>query len=500
MPKPSAVLLILVASALPGMAANLVAPDDDVLVAVIDTGVEGAHPEFGGYLGQPGVGDPQIVGWWDFAADGNPQPGERWDPAHAVPRDSTGHGTGTASLVAGRTLGRCPGVKLAIAKVADEGGRLTGDIAEAMRWAVATMHADVLSMSFGTIVPEAAMLDAMDERAEEAHRAGALLVASAGNGLGNLGVKYAAELQAPADSPFVLAVGATTQSGGATGTVVASSYANLDPEVVAWGTSVPMASPGGGSTVSTGTSFSAPKVAGYGACLMRAGLRHGQDASPGRVEQLLKWTARDDPLVPYQLEGYGLVHDATYQQALAYAEQGGLPNGPSGLLNPAQDLASQEAKVAWTEAEPALVAADLPGPRAGSVGGPSSFFGAQQSEVWRVHARAGDVLRVRLAYDQPAGAPALQDLDLFLLRPGADADGLLSRNEVLAEAATGPRAGTSVEELAYPATAEGEFALLVFGYLGTEDQPFTLEASAGGAPVEVSFARDVATAGLLETP
>ncbi|MHB8605744.1 MAG: S8 family serine peptidase, partial [Thermoplasmatota archaeon] len=121
-------------------------PDNEVVVAIIDTGADGTHPEFGGYRGEAGVTDPQIVAWYDIGLHGPPAAGVVWDAATPVPYDSCPgfcHGTGTASLVGGATVGAYPGVKLAIAKITDASGGLV-DIAAAIHWATVDVGADVI--------------------------------------------------------------------------------------------------------------------------------------------------------------------------------------------------------------------------------------------------------------------------------------------------------------------------------------------------------------------
>lgn len=485
-------------------AENALPLQDELVVAVLDTGIDALHAEFAGYLGQPGIADPQIIAWWDFGIHRNPGPREVWDPLSPMPHDPHGHGTATASLVGGAMLGTCPGVKLAIAKIGDEQGQLVGDIAAAVRWAVKTAGADVLSMSFGSGVPFPAHLDAVDDALAEARALGVLPVASAGNGLANQGVKSVSDLHTPAGSPHALSVGAATRGGGTVGIAAGGLYTNLDPEVTAWGTDVPSAKPGGGYVPLSGTSFSAPKVAGWAACLMRAAQARGQDAGPDRLELLLKFTARDDPALPYAVEGYGFVDDATVARARPYAEQGGVPWFTShvSLLSTAPDAAGQLLKTAWWDlTEPVLRVQPLPAGTPGAVG-PGPGLLAAQGELYRVPAQALELLEAELRYEDALGAvdapqlgrTGLNNLDLLLFPAHALRDGLLFWNE-LADASFRPSEGASWEAVSDVAGWSGEYVVLVLGNGVVREQPFALQAWRDGEPLEPRFEGDVLVAG-----
>lgn len=485
--------------ALPLLAAPLSvtsAPADaPVLIALLDTGIDARHVEFRGYLGQPNVTDPQVVGWWDFGVHGVPPPGAAWDALTPVPFDPVGHGTGTASLAAGQFLGRCPGAKLAMAKVVDAGGALTGDRAAAVQWAVKTLGADVISISINSVVPLPARLEALDEALAEARDLGVLVVVSAGNGLANLGAKYPSETSSAASSPDVLSVGAGSSPGTTQAILLDGSYTNFDPEVSAHGTSVSMASPGNGYVTRSGTSFSTPKVAGYAACLVGAARAHGQDASPDRVETLLKHTARDDLALPYAIEGHGWVNDATYASARSFAASGA-PAPPASAANMAADLASQALKVAWSEgAEPHLVL--VPRDGASGVVGPSVLAGFSEGEVARIALAAGQSVDIRLTYQQAANTPVLplNDLDLYLFRAHAEDDGIVEFNELGTESSESA-AVLGQERVRFTAGEAGEVLLLVHGWMVAGEQPYAIEATVDGVPIGL-VRRDVAVLGFF---
>lgn len=306
------------------------------VVALIDTGVRATHQEFD-YRGPASTSD-QFVAWWDFTSEVKPkivlpQPGQAWDTAVKDPYDRHGHGTGTAAMAVGRnaapakTPSALPGGKLAVAKVGRKDGLIEGDLAAAVRWATNTVHADVISMSIGTIVPVPAELDRETYDAfAEARKKGVLVIVANGNGWGNVGVLpgdpgwasgYAASTNA-------LAVGAS----GASGLLVST-----DPEVTADYTVTSAGIESDKAYVDEGgTSFSAPFVAGFAGALVQATRYAGRAVDPARIEQLVKYAAKDT-VVPPQFEGYGALSLAELPGAQARARAGTLPSRPSPDLS-----------------------------------------------------------------------------------------------------------------------------------------------------------------------
>lgn len=282
---------------------------DPLRIAVIDTGIDASHPEFAA---------GQVVAWRDFTAERSP-----------TPKDGHGHGTATASLVAGLNAGSCgndvtrpklafaPGAQLIIARVGDNGGAITGNIDAAFDWAVA-QGADVISMSIGGIVPLPAI---PAQGAHRAREAGVLVVVSAGNGLANLGLApYPSWTTSYGNSDDVLSVGSSTRSGGS------STSGNLDPDVTSWGVGVCVARRGGGYTTMSGTSFAAPLVAGMAGKAMEEARANGQPASADRVERLVLLSATNSQATPYALQGMGFLLDREFPRLVAHARAGTLPD------------------------------------------------------------------------------------------------------------------------------------------------------------------------------
>lgn len=314
-----------------------------VTVAVIDTGIDPNHPEFD-YRGATST-DDQLVGWWDFSADAEnhePAPGQTWDPMVPIPYDPHGHGTATASMVAGRNVNArksasaFPGARLAMAKVGsgETGARITGDLSAAIAWAVETIGADVISMSIGAGFPLLSDSDLHDAIAE-ARANGVLVVVSNGNGFLNAGVPgEPGVVKGYGDSPSAFSIGAAGTGG---------LQATTDPEVVAEWSPI-AATPGGGYRKITGTSFSAPFVAGFAARLLQEARATGRDLAPEALENLVKHSARDTAAPP-NLEGYGVIDLDLLPAAMAHARAGTSP-----AANPVNDAYNKLIRGTVTEA------------------------------------------------------------------------------------------------------------------------------------------------------
>ena len=306
------------------------------VVAVIDTGARATHQEFD-YRGPTSARD-QFVGWWDFTSEVKgkialPGPGQVWDTAVRDPYDRHGHGTGTAGMAVGRnvvapkTPSALPGGKLAVAKVGNKDGLIEGDIAAAIRWAADTVRADVISISIGSIVPYPAAAARDDYDAIKAARAkGVLVVVANGNGWGNVGLLPGDPGWASnySSSTNVLTVGASDSAG---------LLVTTDPEVAADYTVITAAAQADNAYAETGgTSFSAPFVAGFAGATLREARAAGRPLPVARLEQLIKYVAKDTSIPP-SFEGYGTLSLAELPLAQRHARAGTLPSRPATDLN-----------------------------------------------------------------------------------------------------------------------------------------------------------------------
>lgn len=297
--------------------------EDEIVVAVLDTGIRATHQEFD-YAANGGDGTGpagQIVAWWDFTGERGltqfPGAGDTWDSRHE-PYDSHGHGTGVASLVAGETLSLAPGAKLAIAKIGMSDGSVI-NYRQAFDWAINEVEADIVSMSFGLVVPAPDLLIGMEPLFRQAVSKGVVTVTSAGNGMLNSCGPAVTWTHPMGYSNNVLAVGSLHSSGGLN-TLVTCSH--LDPDVASRGYSVQMAGRAADDryVTASGTSFAAPLVSGSAVKILEALVADGQPRSFFRVKGLIMDCA--DQLWPYTVAGFGYFNIGQHRDAVEAASAG----------------------------------------------------------------------------------------------------------------------------------------------------------------------------------
>lgn len=215
----------------------------DVVVACLDTGIDPTHPLFAG----------RLVPGWDFVGlDGTPA-----EETNALDDDNDGHvdeAFGHGTHVAGLVALTAPGARIMPIRVLDADGR--GDVrgvAAGVRWA--TQHgAKVINLSLGMLHNS----DGIQNALEEAELAGVVIVVSAGN----WGSSDPEEF--PARSSHANAVAA---SDAFARPAPFTSFAD-HVRICAPGVGVRSAFPGGGWRLWSGTSMSAPFVAGTAALLL----------------------------------------------------------------------------------------------------------------------------------------------------------------------------------------------------------------------------------------
>jgi subtilisin family serine protease len=249
-----------------------------VTVAVLDTGVNAAHPDLKG----------QIVAEQNFSASGGMA-------------DKVGHGTfvagevaGTGAASGGERRGVAFGARLAIGKVLnDDGSGQESAVIAGMQWAAS--RAKVISMSLGDETPS----DGTDPMSEALNRLSAthhvLFVAAAGNSGPADGT-----VDSPAAAADALAVGAADATGALASFSSRGPRAGnfaIKPEIVAPGVNITgdraagttMGSPlSGRYTTASGTSMATPLVAGAAAVL--AAVHPGW--GPARLKAALVSAAR----------------------------------------------------------------------------------------------------------------------------------------------------------------------------------------------------------------
>lgn len=252
-----------------------------VIVAVLDSGVDGRHPDLAG----------QVLPGTDFVRPGG--------DGHT---DAVGHGTAVAALIAGRSddadgiEGLAPKAKILPVRVLDADNRYDDarTVANAVRWAV-DHGAGVVNLSLGGTERSPELADAIDYAFEK----DVVVVACTGN-------EMPPEPNAvwyPAREPGVLAVTGIDHMaanrlwpGALTGksTILAAPASEMNG-----------AKPGGGYTSISGTSFAAPLVSAA-AALVRS--KWPQMSAADVVNRLIRTAGdigdpgRDDVF------GFGLVN------------------------------------------------------------------------------------------------------------------------------------------------------------------------------------------------
>jgi thermitase len=241
---------------------------DNVIVAVLDSGVDTGHPDLSRRLwtnpgetpnngrDDDGNGKVDDVYGWHFyqnCASGSCVPYEN----HVV-QDDNGHGThvtGIAAADTGNGIGIASvswGALAMTVKVLDEYGEgYYSDVALGIRYATDN-GARIINLSFGGPQPSLILQEAVDY----AHQRGVLIIASAGNDGG--AVYY------PAACEHVMAVASTDRNDQR------SSFSNVGPQVdiAAPGESILSTWPWlDGYFYKRGTSMAAPHVAGAAALL-----------------------------------------------------------------------------------------------------------------------------------------------------------------------------------------------------------------------------------------
>ncbi|UQN08085.1 S8 family serine peptidase [Deinococcus sp. QL22] len=236
-------------------------PGMGVTIAVIDTGVDLNHPAFAGRLSP-------VHTWKDFV-DNDDQPQDQGQMGSGA----VGHG----SEVAGLSLTVAPGARVMPLRVLDEQGQGdVDDLAQAIVWA-ADHGANVINLSLGAGVPVQAVTQAI----QYANALGAVVVASAGN-QGWEGLDYpAAEFGLTSAN---LAVGSVNHAGSKSSF---SQYGSLT--LLAPGEGMVGPAPEGQAAAWSGTSMSAPLVAGSVALAMT----HGPARSAANSTERLKATAQN---------------------------------------------------------------------------------------------------------------------------------------------------------------------------------------------------------------
>jgi hypothetical protein len=233
--------------------AHHVTKGDRILVAVIDSGIDAAHPELADVIADS----------LDAVGSGEPHT----------------HGTGIAGTIAAhaRLMGVAPRAKVLAVRAFDPSGSgaqgTTFSILKGLEWSVGK-GARVINMSFaGPQDP------ALSRALAAARKKGVALIAAAGNAGPKSPPLY------PAADPNVIAVTATD----ARDNLFEASNRGNHVAVSAPGVDILVPSPGAAYQVTSGTSFAAAHVSGIAALI----LERNPGLSPDGLRRILLSTAKD---------------------------------------------------------------------------------------------------------------------------------------------------------------------------------------------------------------
>ena len=272
-----------------------------VTVAVLDTGIDKAHPAFAG----ANLADADIV---DFT--GSPQGA----------LDLHGHGTHCAGTIFGKDVG---GMRIGVArgigramagKVLSANGGDSAMLFDALQWA-SREGCNIVSMSLGfdfpglverlvnsgmpqTVAVSTALvafgqnLRAFDTlmasfRAGEPFGRNMLVVAAAGNeSERQIAASFRISASLPAAAGGVVSVAAYGEGAGGPGSDFRiAPFSNIDPQIAAPGVGVVSAKLGGGLIGMNGTSMACPHVAGLAALWWQKIAQSGETPTPDKVRE-----------------------------------------------------------------------------------------------------------------------------------------------------------------------------------------------------------------------
>lgn len=245
---------------------DLTTGSQDVTVAVVDSGVDGAHPDLAPNMwvnpGESGAGRESNGSDDDGNGLVDDVRGWDWVDADNDPADSNGHGTHVAGTVAARG-GDSRGVtgvswagRIMALRVLDASGSGTlADLIAAYGYAVRS-GARIVNLSLGAPGASSAEADAIRSAP------GVLFVTAAGNSATDVDVSP--EYPCAYELDNVVCVAASDQRDELAGF---SSYGLRSVHVAAPGTSILSAYPGGRYAYLDGTSMAAPHVSGAAALL-----------------------------------------------------------------------------------------------------------------------------------------------------------------------------------------------------------------------------------------
>ena len=262
-------------------------------VAIIDTGIDGAHASLDDLDDDNSTYDPKVIGFYD--AVNNPA---ATNGTEIFPYDDQGHGSHCAGTTAGtgapnyEHIGMAPQAFLVGVKVLDSAGSGSfATVMAGMQWTVDhrfEFNIRAASMSLGGPGPiewTSSEEDSVNRYANEMVRSGIALFIAAGNSAtsGSIGT--------PGSAEDVITVGALDKDSGIAvySSQGPSEEGRIKPNVAFVGSNVMSveANSGTGYTDMSGTSMATPGAAGVAALMYQA----NPDLSPFDVRNIMQETA-----------------------------------------------------------------------------------------------------------------------------------------------------------------------------------------------------------------
>ena len=255
----------------------------DIVVGIIDSGVNANHPELQNAL--------LPEGFKDFV-----------EPSNTEPKDETGHGTHVAGTILGRTIGIAKDAKLIVARVFNKEGEASDEgLLAAGQW-ILEKKPQVVNNSWGGNRDDSFY----DDIVKKWKAAGIVPIFSSGN-TGEYNAGGEGSIGSPGSLEDSFSVGALTKDDRLAKFSLRgpSKHTNkFKPEISAPGVNILSADYKGGYVLKTGTSMAAPHVTGAVALILEA----NKNLSVDKVEDILKSTATpltDDHYINSPNMGYG---------------------------------------------------------------------------------------------------------------------------------------------------------------------------------------------------
>lgn len=231
---------------------------NDVLVGVVDSGLDFAHPD---------IDYSRVVGGWNFGVY-NTDP--NYDTLKNDLSDTAGHGTMVAGVIAAKRnnqkgiCGIADKTNILVLKVADqEGGVSLSSLLNAMVAGAEYFGCDVLNISVGFSFNadvsdeiKSEIISLFNEAVSRVLRCNCIIVAAVGN---DIPKDPGDHPRYPAFCNGVIGVGSTTNTEN--NTIAESSVSNSSVFVCAPGENIPLLTNSHGYANGSGTSFASPQVA-----------------------------------------------------------------------------------------------------------------------------------------------------------------------------------------------------------------------------------------------